>query len=350
MVVLNKFKIKTMFKDLKIRNSTTEFLIFTSNSWENTIEVKFEDQNLWLSQKMMATLFWVSIPTINEHLKNLFKSWELSQKQTIRKFLIVKKEWKKEVSRNIDFYNLEWIIAVWFKVNSNRAIEFRTWARRVLKEFSIKWFVLDKERLKNWNYLWEEYFEELLAEIKEIRASERKFYQKITDLYATALDYDKNSKTTKDFFAKVQNKLHFAIHWNTAAELIVDRADYKKENMWLTTWKNAPNGKIIKTDVSIAKNYLTKEELQELDRIVNMYLDYWEDQAKRKIPLTMEDWAKKLDAFLDFNDRNILKDSWKITAEIAKEFAESQFEKYRIIQDKNYVSDFDELLKLNNEN
>jgi len=334
-------------KNLQIRNSTAEFLIFTSNNWENSIEVKFEDNDLWLSQKMMASLFWVSIPTINEHLKKMFESWELNQNQTIRKFLIVQDEWIKKVSRNTNFYNLESIISVWFKVNSQRAIEFRTWARKILREFSIKWFVLDKERLKNWNYLWEEYFEELLAEIKEIRASERKFYQKITDLYATAIDYNKDSQTTKDFFAKVQNKLHFAIHQNTASELILKRANHKKENMWLTTWKNSPNWKIIKTDVSIAKNYLTKKELEELDRIVNMYLDYWEDQAKRKIPLTMEDWAKKLDSFLQFNEREILSWSWKVTAEIAKSFAESEFEKYRVIQDKLYKSDFDELLEVN---
>ena len=331
-------------KNLQIRNSTAEFLIFTSNNWENSIEVKFEDNDLWLSQKMMASLFWVSIPTINEHLKKMFESWELNQNQVIRKFLITANDWKKY---NTNFYNLESIISVWFKVNSQRAIEFRTWARKILREFSIKWFVLDKERLKNWNYLWEEYFEELLAEIKEIRASERKFYQKITDLYATAIDYNKDSQTTKDFFAKVQNKLHFAIHWNTASELILKRVNHKKENMWLTTWKNSPNWKIIKTDVSIAKNYLTKKELEELDRIVNMYLDYWEDQAKRKIPLTMEDWAKKLDAFLQFNEREILSWSWKVTAEIAKSFAESEFEKYRVIQDKLYKSDFDELLEIN---
>ena len=331
-------------KNLQIRNSTAEFLIFTSNNWENSIEVKFEDNDLWLSQKMMASLFWVSIPTINEHLKKMFESWELNQNQVIRKFLITANDWKKY---NTNFYNLESIISVWFKVNSQRAIEFRTWARKILREFSIKWFVLDKERLKNWNYLWEEYFEELLAEIKEIRASERKFYQKITDLYATAIDYNKDSQTTKDFFAKVQNKLHFAIHQNTASELILKRANHKKENMWLTTWKNSPNWKIIKTDVSIAKNYLTKKELEELDRIVNMYLDYWEDQAKRKIPLTMEDWAKKLDSFLQFNEREILSWSWKVTAEIAKSFAESEFEKYRVIQDKLYKSDFDELLEIN---
>jgi hypothetical protein len=332
-------------KNIQIRNSTAEFLIFTSANWENSIEVKYYDENIWLTQKMMWELFWVSIPTINEHLKNLFSSWELNEKWTIRKFLIVQKEWNRNVSRNNDFYNLEWIISIWFKVNSTKAIEFRNWAKNVLKEFSIKWFVLDKERLKNWNYLWEHFFEDLLLEIKEIRASERKFFQKITDIFTTAIDYDKNNNITKKFFTTVQNKLHFSIHWNTAAEIVNERANHKKENMWLTTWKNSPEWKIIKSDVSIAKNYLTKEELESLDRIVNMYLDYWEDQAKRKIPLTMQDWNNKLNAFLKFNERDILSWSWKITAEIAKSFSESEFEKYRIIQDKNYESDFDKLLK-----
>ena len=330
---------------LQIRNSTAEFLIFSSASWENSIEVKYEDKNVWISQKMMSVLFWVSIPTINEHLKNLLESWELEKKWTIRNFLIVQKEGERDVSRGIDFYSLEWIISVWFKVNSTRAMEFRNWAKNILKEFSIKWFVLDKERLKNWNYLWEEYFEDLVLEIKEIRASERKFYQKITDIFTTALDYNSDSETTKNFFAKVQNKLHFSIHENTAAELIVKRANHKKENMWLSNWTNAPSGKIIKSDVSVAKNYLSLDEIESLDRIVNMYLDYWEDQAKRKIPLTMEDWNNKLDSFLQFNEREILSWSWKITAKIAKSFAESEFEKYRIVQDRVYESDFDKLLK-----
>ncbi len=331
-----------MSKELKIRNSTAEFLIFTATTWENSIEVRFEDENVWLTQKMMWVLFDVSIPTINEHLKNIFNSLELNEKWVIRDFLITANDWKKY---NTKHYNLETIIAIWFKVNSTRAIEFRRWANRVLKEFSIKWFVLDKERLKNWNYLWEAYFEDLLLEIKEIRASERKFYQKITDIFATSLDYDSNSPITKTFFATVQNKLHFAIHWKTASEVIVNRADYKKENMWLTNWKNSPNWKIIKSDVSIAKNYLEKEELQALDRIVSMYLDYGEDQAKRKIPMSMTDWGTKLNAFLQFNEREILSWSWKITAEIAKAFAESEFEKYRVIQDRLYKSDFDKLLE-----
>lgn len=331
-----------MKTNLQIRNSTAEFLIFTANTWENSIEVRFEDKNIWLTQKMMWVLFDVSIPTINEHLKNIFNSWELNEQWVIRDFLITANDWK---NYNTKHYNLETIIAIWFKVNSSRAIEFRRWANRVLKEFSIKWFVLDKERLKNWNYLWEAYFEDLLLEIKEIRASERKFYQKITDIFATSLDYDSNSPITKTFFATVQNKLHFAIHWKTASEVIITRANHKKENMWLTTWKNSPNNKIIKSDVSIAKNYLEKEELLALERIVSMYLDYGEDQANRKIPMTMQDWESKLNAFLQFNEREILSWSWKITQEIAKAFAESEFEKYRIIQDKTYESDFDKLLK-----
>lgn len=331
-----------MSKDLQIRNSTAEFLIFSSANWENSIEVKYYNKNVWLTQKMMWVLFWVSIPTINEHLKNLFSSWELKENSVIRKFLITANDWK---NYNTNFYNLDWIISVWFKVNSTKAIEFRTWASKILKEFSIKWFVLDKERLKNWNYLWEHFFEELLLEIKEIRASERKFYQKITDIFATAVDYDKNNETTKKFFATIQNKLHFSIHWNTAAEVINKRANHKKDFMWLTSWKNSPEWKIIKSDVSVAKNYLLKEEIESLDRIVNMYLDYGEDQAKRKIPLTMNDWSNKLNAFLQFNEREILSWKWKITNAIAKSFAESEFEKYRIVQDKLYESDFDKLLK-----
>lgn len=334
-----------MSNNLKIRNSTAEFLIFTANTWEDSIEVRYENENVWLTQKMMWILFDVSTSTINEHLKNIFNSLELSENWVIRNFLITASDLK---TYNTKHYNLETIIAVWFKVNSTRAIEFRRWANRVLKDFSIKWFVLDKDRLKNWNYLWEQYFEDLLLEIKEIRASERKFYQKITDIFATSLDYDSNSPITKTFFATVQNKLHFAIHGKTASEVIINRANHKKENMWLATWKNSPSWKIIKSDVIIAKNYLEKQELLALDRIVSMYLDYAEDQAKRKIPMTMEDWETKLNAFLQFNEREILSWSWKITAEIAKSFAESEFEKYRVMQDRLYKSDFDKLLEEQN--
>ncbi len=331
-----------MSQQLQIRNSTAEFLIFTSQTEENSIEVRFEDENVWLTQKMMWVLFDVSIPTINEHLKNIFHSWELNEKWVIRDFLITAKDWKNYTTKH---YNLETIISIWFKVNSWRALDFRRWANRVLKEFSIKWFVLDKERLKNWNYLWEAYFEDLLLDIKEIRASERKFYQKITDIFSTSLDYDTDSPITKNFFSTVQNKLHFAIHGKTAAEVILQRAYHQKENMGMTSWKNSPNGKIIKSDVIIAKNYLEKEELQSLDRIVSMYLDYAEDQANRKIPMTMGDWETKLNAFLQFNEREILSWSWKVTTEIAKAFAESEFEKYRVIQDRVYRSDFDRLLE-----
>lgn len=331
-----------MTKDLIIRNSTAEFLIFQNQAKEDSIEVKYADDTLWLSQKMIAKLFEVSVSTINEHLKNIFNSKELDENSVIRKFRITASDNKLY---NIKFYNLDAIIAVGYRVNSKRATQFRMWATKILKEFAIKGYVLDKERLKNGSFLNENYFDGLLEEIREIRLSERLFYQKITDIYATSMDYDKNSQTTKDFFAKVQNKLHYAIHKNTAPELIAKRADSKKENMGLLSWKNAPKGKILKTDVSIAKNYLKKEELASLGRIVSAYLDLAEERAKRKIPMTMDDWVKRLDLFLEFDEREILNDSGKITKQIAKEFAESEFEKYRITQDKLFQSDFDNLLE-----
>ncbi len=330
-----------MTKELAIRNSTAEFLIFTAQAGEESIEVKYADDTIWLSQKMMAKLFEVAIPTINEHLKNLYESEELIKNSTIRNFRIVQKEGNRSVEREVEFYNLDAIISVGYKVNSQRATQFRIWATKVLKQFAVKGYVLDKKRLENGTFLNENYFDELLAEIREIRLSERNFYQKITDIYATSLDYDKNAETTKEFFAKVQNKLHYAIHKHTAPELIVKRADSKKEHMGLTSWKNSPDGKIIKPDVSIAKNYLTKEELESLGRIVSAYLDLAEERAKRKIPMTMEDWAKRIDAFLEFDEREILKSAGKITAEIAKQHAETEFEKYRIIQDQLFQSDFD---------
>ncbi|MCD6116493.1 virulence RhuM family protein [bacterium] len=330
---------------LTIRNSTAEFLIFTSQAGENGIEVRIEDENLWLTQKLIAKLFNVHVATINEHLKNIYKSGELKRTATIRKFLIVQTEGKRQVSRNVDFYNLDAIISVGYRVNSIRATQFRQWATKVLKEFAIKGFVLDKKRLENGSYFNENYFEELLSEIREIRLSERKFYQKITDIYATSLDYDKDAKTTKEFFAKVQNKLHYGIHGHTAAELIYKRADSNQDKMGLTSWKNSPDGKILKTDVTVAKNYLTKEELESLGRIVNAYLDLAEERAKRQIPMTMEDWAKRLDLFLEYDDRAVLKDAGKITAEIAKNKAESEFEKYRITQDRLFESDFDREIK-----
>jgi len=333
-------------KKLQIRNSTTEFLVFTQQSGSDSIEVRIEDETVWLTQKLIATLFDVNVRTINEHLQNIFNNKELDKNSVIRKFRTTASDGK---SYETQFYNLDAIISVGYRVNSVRATQFRQWATGVLRDFAIRGWVLDKERLKNGAYLSEEYFNQLLAEIREIRASERKFYQKITDIYATALDYNTESPTTKDFFAMVQNKLHFAIHGNTAAELIMNRADSEKERMGLTTWKNAPVGKIIKTDVSIAKNYLTLEELKSLDRFVTMYLDYAETQAERKIPITMEDWAKKLNAFLQFNEKELLTNSGKVSHAIAKEFAESEFEKYRIKQDMLFQSDFDKLInKLDN--
>ncbi|MBI2436870.1 MAG: virulence RhuM family protein [Candidatus Magasanikbacteria bacterium] len=336
---------KQTTKKLSIRNSTAEFLIFTSQAGEGGIEVRVEDENVWLTQKLIAKLFGVEIPTINEHLRHIFESNELSQISTIRKFLIVQKEGRREVKREVDYYNLEGIIAVGFRINSKKAINFRRWAGEVLKNFAIRGYVLDKERLKNGVFLSEEYYENLLVEIREIRASERRFYQKITDIYATALDYNVNSSTTKDFFASVQNKLHFAIHGHTAAELVLKRANSKKKHMGLSTWKNAPRGKIIKPDVSIAKNYLSKKEIKLLDRFVTMYLDYAETQAERNIPMTMQDWADKLNAFLQFNEKEVLEDPGMVSAEIARAFAESEFEKYRVVQDKMFESDFDREVK-----
>ena len=328
-----------------IRNSTAEFLIFTTQAGEKSIEARYEDETIWLSQKLMAELFDVSIPTINEHLKNIYNNAELERDSTIRKFLIVQKEGQREVAREIDFYNLDAIISVGYRVNSVRATQFRQWATRVLREFAIKGYVLDRKRLENGSYLGEDYFERLLEEIREIRLSERKFYQKITDIYTTSVDYNKHAPTTKEFFARVQNKLHFAIHGHTAAELIYSRADADKTSMGLTTWEKAPDGKVLKSDVSIAKNYLSKDELESLGRIVNAYLELAEERAKRKMPMTMEDWAKRLDAFIQLADREILQDSGKISAEVAKLHAESDFEKYRIVQDKLFESDFDKIIQ-----
>jgi hypothetical protein len=328
-----------------IRNSTAEFLIFSAQGAENTIEVRYEDETIWLSQKMMAELFDVDIRTINEHLQNIYNQLEIERKATIRNFRIVQNEGSRQVTRNVEFYNLDAIISIGYRVNSVRATQFRQWATQVLKKFAIRGYVLDKKRLENGIYLGNDYYEELLAEIREIRLSERRFYQKVTDIYATSVDYNNDAPTTKEFFAKVQNKLHFAIHGHTAAELIVKRADANKENMGLTSREKSPDGKILKTDIVVAKNYLSQSELESLGRIVNAYLDLAEDRAKNKIPMTMEDWAKRLDKFLDADDRKILPDSGKITAIEAKEFAESEFEKYRIVQDRLFQSDFDKLTK-----
>ena len=332
-------------KKLRIRNSTAEFLIFTGQAGEKGIEVRVAEESVWLTQKLMGVLFEVSVRTISEHLINIFNQNEIDKNSTIRNFRIVQNEGGREVARNIEFYNLEAIIAVGFRVNSARAIQFRQWATSVLRDFALRGYVLDKERLKNGSFFNKAYFENLLEEIREIRASERRFYQKITDIYATAMDYSAEAEITQTFFATVQNKLHFAIHGHTAAELIVKRADSKKDRMGLTTWKNAPHGKILKPDVAIAKNYLVEKELKSLDRFVTMYLDYAEDRASRNIPMTMKDWSEKLNAFLQFNERDILDHPGKVTREMAKAFAESEFEKYRIIQDRRFESDFDRHIK-----
>lgn len=331
-------------KKLQIRNSTADFLVFTKQAGEDGIEVRVHNESVWLTQKGMAQLFDVTIPTINEHLKNIYVSGELKKEPTIRNFRIVQNEGSRQVSRDMDFYNLDAIISVGYRINSVRATQFRQWATSVLRTFAVQGYVLDKRRLENGQIFDEEYFEHLLDEIREIRASERKFYQKITDIYSTAVDYSTDAVTTKEFFATVQNKLHFAIHGHTAAEIIMERANHEKEHMGFTTWKNAPEGKIVKADVSVAKNYLSQNELTDLNQIVSMYLDYAERQAKRHIPMTMEDWAKCLDVFLQFNEEEILRDSGKVSAEVAKSFAESEFEKYRVIQDKLFESDFDKLV------
>lgn len=328
-----------------IRNSTAEFLIFTGQAGEQSIEARYEDETVWLSQKLMAELFAVDVRTVSEHLKNIYATDELVREATLRKFRTVQPEGGRDVTRNVDFYNLDAIISVGYRVNSVRATQFRQWATGVLREFAIKGFVLDKKRLENGAFLGQDYFERLLAEIREIRLSERRFYQKITDIYATAVDYNQDAPTTQAFFAKVQNKLHFAIHGHTAAELIAKRADATQAHMGLTSWEKAPDGKILKTDVSVAKNYLSGEELQSLGRIVNAYLDLAEERAMRKIPMSMEDWAKRLDAFIALTDREVLQDAGKVTAEIAKAHAESEFEKYRIVQDRLFESDFDRMVK-----
>mgnify|MGYP001774095775 FL=1 len=327
--------------DKLIRNSTAEFLIFTSSAGENSIEVKVFEESVWLTQTMIAQLFDVQRPAITKHLKNIFESYELDENSVSS---ILEHTANDGKTYNTKYYNLDAIISIGYRVNSKKATQFRQWATSVLKEFAIKGFVLDKKRLENGSFLGQNYFDKLLEEIREIRLSERMFYQKITDIYATSVDYNKDDETTKKFFAKVQNKLHFAIHGHTAAELIYNRADSQKEYMGLTSWDNAPNGKVLKSDVIIAKNYLSKDELDSLGRIVNAFLDLAESRAKRKIPMSMEDWAKRLDAFLEFDDREILHDAGKITKKIADEKALSEFEKYRVVQDRLFMSDFDKLL------
>ena len=333
--------------EVTIRSSAAEYLTYVSSIGDqsDSIEMRYEDENIWLTQKMMATLYDVNVRTINEHIKKIYSDSELETISTIRKFRIVQTEGSRQVSREVAHYNLQMIIAVGFKVNNERAVQFRKWANRIVKDYTIKGWVMDDERLKNGgSVLTTEYFDRLLEQIREIRLSERRFYQKITDIYATSLDYDRTAQTTKQFFAKVQNKMHYAVHGHTAAELIYERANAEKPHMGLTTWAAAPDGKIVKSDVSIAKNYLTEKEMRSLERIVSAYLDLAEDRAERHIPMTMEDWSRRLDLFLMADDREILQDAGKITAQIAKEKAETEFEKYRVIQDKLYMSDFDKYL------
>ncbi len=329
-------------KTVQIRNSTIDFLVFTKDAGEDSIEVEVQDGNVWLTQKAIAKLFDVDRSVVTKHLKSVFESGELEENSVCAIFAQTADDGKTYQYKH---YALPAIIAVGYRTNSERATRFRSWATRVLDAFARQGYVLDKNRLINGQIFDEEYFDHLISEIQEIRASERRFYQKITDIYATAVDYAVDSQITRDFFATVQNKMHYAVHGNTAAEVIVARADYRKENMGLTSWKNAPQGKIVKTDVSVAKNYLSEPEMQELNEIVTMYLDYAARQARRHIPMTMADWAEKLDAFLKFNDAEILENKGKVTAEIAKAFAESEFEKYRVLQDRAYESDFDRLLK-----
>lgn len=333
--------------EISIRSSAAEYLTYVASvgDQQDSIEMRYEDENIWLTQKMMATLYDVSVAAINQHIKKIYEDSELEPESTIKKFLIVQMEGSRQVSREVAHYNLQMIIAVGFKVNNERAVQFRKWANVIVKNYTIKGWVLDDERLKNGgSVLTKEYFDRLLEQIREIRLSERRFYQKITDIYATSLDYDRTAQTTKLFFAKVQNKMHFAVHGHTAAELIYERADAEKPHMGLTTWASAPEGKIVKSDVSIAKNYITEKEMRSLERIVSAYLDLAEDRAERHIPMTMEDWSKRLDLFLMADDRKVLQDAGKITAEIAKAKAETEFEKYRVIQDRLYMSDFDRYL------
>jgi len=331
---------------LQIRNSTAEFLIFTKQANEESIEVRVQDGTIWLTQRVMAVLFDTSTDNVGLHLKNIYKENELNENSTTEDYSVVRSEGSREVCRNVKHYNLDAIIAVGYRVNSKRATAFRQWATAVLRDFALRGYVIDKKRMENGTFLNEDYFEHLLAEIREIRLSERRFYQKITDIYATAMDYNPESPITKEFFAKVQNKMHFAIHKHTAAELIYKRADHEKENMGLTSWEKSPYGKIVKTDVSIAKNYLTGSELESLGRIVNGYLDFAEEYAKQRIPLTMEDWAKHLDLILQANGKELLENAGKITREIAKQHAENEFEKYRPIQDSLFESDFDKTVKM----
>ena len=332
--------------EITIRSSAAEYLTYVASvgDQQDSIEMRYEDENIWLTQKMMATLYDVGLPTINEHIKRIYADSELEEAATIRNFRIVQTEGFRQVTRDTKHYSLQMIIAVGFKVNSERAVQFRKWVNQIAKDYTIKGWVMDDERLKRGTYLTEKYFDEQLERIREIRASERKFYQKITDLYATAVDYDKNSATTRRFYATVQNKMHYAVHGHTAAELIVERADHTKEHMGLTTWADAPDGKIKKSDVTVAKNYLSQDEMKQLNRMVTAYLDFAENMTLRHIPLTMQDWEKRLNSFIEMFDYGILQDAGKVSAAIAKLHAETEFEKYRVIQDRLFMSDFDKYM------
>ena len=332
--------------EISIRSSAAEYLTYVASigDQQDSIEMRYEDENIWLTQKMMATLYDVDVRTINEHIKKIYSDSELEEDSTIRNFRIVQTEGSRQVTRDTKHYNLQMIIAVGFKVNSERAVQFRKWVNQIAKDYTIKGWVMDDERLKRGTYLTEKYFDEQLERIREIRASERKFYQKITDLYATAIDYDKNAATTRRFYATVQNKMHYAVHGHTAAELIVERADHTKEHMGLTTWADAPDGKIKKSDVTVAKNYLSQDEMKQLNRMVTAYLDFAENMTLRHIPLTMQDWEKRLNSFIEMFDYGILQDAGKVSAEIAKLHAETEFEKYRVIQDRLFMSDFDKYM------
>ena len=332
--------------EITIRSSAAEYLTYVASGGDqqDSIEMRYEDENIWLTQKMMATLYDVDVRTINEHIKKIYSDSELEEDSTIRNFRIVQTEGSRQVTRDTKHYNLQMIIAVGFKVNSERAVQFRKWVNQIAKDYTIKGWVMDDERLKRGTYLTEKYFDEQLERIREIRASERKFYQKITDLYATAIDYDKNAATTRRFYATVQNKMHYAVHGHTAAELIVERADHTKEHMGLTTWADAPDGKIKKSDVTVAKNYLSQDEIKQLNRMVTAYLDFAENMTLRHIPLTMQDWEKRLNSFIEMFDYGILQDAGKVTAAIAKLHAETEFEKYRVIQDRLFMSDFDKYM------
>ena len=330
-----------MSKELQIRNSTAEFLIFQAEDKAQGVQVFYKDETIWASQKAIAALFDCSTDNVSLHLKNIFESGELQAEATTEKFSVVQTEGERQVTRSVLFYNLDAIIAVGYRVNSRRATQFRQWCTAVLRQFAIRGYIIDKKRMENGAFLSEDYFEHLLAEIREIRLSERRFYQKLTDIYATAIDYNRDAPTTREFFAKVQNKMHYAVHGQTAAELIVARANAEKEHMGLTTWERAPHGKIVKPDVSIAKNYLNELELEDMGRLVNSVLDTAERMAKRHIPMTMEDWAKRIDIILKAGGDRILTDAGTVSHEDAQAFAESEFEKYRVIQDRLYESDFD---------